>query len=383
MIRHALVLGTAALALGTGGASGAGGAAAVLALTGPVKELAADGGRVAILLQTSRPRCTRDRVAVWAPSPRTLVPIAAAPCSQSLSTGAGYYSVALAGTRVAFVAFVGGNRRELRLRLATLAKPRPVTAASASFSLDEAAGTYIGRVAGRGSQLAFDWWSVCLPCAQASPIGARSSVWRIVPSGAACPQAGLGTLPRCQLVVTRPGALRLLAVGSGLLALRATDGSLVLTTPAGAVRATIPFPPGQLRAARIDGNGRTVVALVSAGGRNTLRVFDPNGTPGATLPLPATKTAGDGACVDPTGCLIPALRLEDLQSGLAVYVVGRDVHVLRLADGHEVRIRTPGSSSVHAQLEAPGLFYSYRPATGPGLARVAFLPFASLLARFG
>src|SRR5207237_2439508 len=146
VIRHALVLGTAALALGTGGASGAGGAAAVLALTGPVKELAADGGRVAILLQTSRPRCTRDRVAVWAPSSRTLVPIAAAPCSQSLSSGAGLYSVALAGTRVAYVSFAGGNRRELQLRLATLARPRPATIASASFGLGEADGTFIGRV---------------------------------------------------------------------------------------------------------------------------------------------------------------------------------------------------------------------------------------------
>ena len=29
-----------------------------LRLTGPVKELAADGGRVAVLLQTSRPGCT-------------------------------------------------------------------------------------------------------------------------------------------------------------------------------------------------------------------------------------------------------------------------------------------------------------------------------------
>src|SRR5438132_4894639 len=125
MSRGALLV-LAFLALSTGG-SGAAPAQPLLRLTGPVKELAADGGRVAIVLQTSRPRCTTTRVAVWQPSTRSLSPIGVSPCSESLSTGAGIYSVALAGTRVAYVLYGGGNIRELQLKSTTLAERRPVT----------------------------------------------------------------------------------------------------------------------------------------------------------------------------------------------------------------------------------------------------------------
>ena len=107
-MRRGALLALAFLALSAGG-SGAAPAAPTLTLTGPVKELAADGGRVAIVLQTSRPRYTSTRVAVWQPSTRSLAPIGVSPCSESLSTGAGIFSVALAGTRVAYVQFGGGN----------------------------------------------------------------------------------------------------------------------------------------------------------------------------------------------------------------------------------------------------------------------------------
>src|SRR5207244_334998 len=106
-----------------------------LRLTGPVKELAADGGRVAFVLQTSAPRCTSSRVAVWQPSTGSLAPIGVSPCSESLSTGAGIFSVTLAGTRIAYVQFGGGNIRELQLKSTTVPERRPVTIASASFGL--------------------------------------------------------------------------------------------------------------------------------------------------------------------------------------------------------------------------------------------------------
>lgn len=381
MVRRALPLVAAAFLAGVAGAGGAT-RPAVLPLMGPVSELAADGGHVAILLRTRNAGCARDRVAVWAPASRTFVPIGASACTGSTSTGAGLFGVALAGTRVAYVQFAGGNRRELELRLATLARPRPVTVASAAFGLDEGFGTYIGRVAGDGALLAFDWWSECRPCVQVNPVAPRSSVWRVVTEGSACPNAGLGGMQRCEVVYARPGLLRLLAVGRGLAALRAQDGSLLVTSAAGQLRATVPFAPGRLRAARIDADGRSLVALLSSGGKNSMQVLDANGTMKATLPLPATKTAGDGTCGDPQGCRPIALRLEDLQNGLALYDIGRVVHVLRLADGHEVKIGAPGLGPVHAQLEGSGLVYSYRPAASPSRGQVAFVPMASLLSRF-
>ena len=129
-MRRTAVLALVLVALPAGG-SGAAPAPPLLRLTGPVKELAADGGRVAIVLQTSRPRCTSARVAVWQPSTRSLAPIGVSPCSESLSTGAGIYSVALAGKRVAYVQFGGGNIRELQLRSTTLPERRPVSVCAA------------------------------------------------------------------------------------------------------------------------------------------------------------------------------------------------------------------------------------------------------------
>jgi hypothetical protein len=380
-MRRAALLALGFLVLSAGG-SGAASAPPLLRLTGPVKELAADGGRVAVLLQTSSQRCTRGRVAVWQPSTRSLAPIGASPCSESLSTGAGIYSVAFAGTRVAYVQFGGGNIRELELRSATLAQRRPVTIASASFGLDESSGTYIGRVAGDGALLAFDWWNLCPACASdARPQPDRSAVWRIAAGGTACPNAGLGALRRCAVVQAGFGDLRLLSVAGGSLALLQPDGSVAVSSPSGVASATIPFAAGELRAARLDTDGRTLAALVVSGGRNALRVYDAAGGLMRTFPLPAARTSGDGTCGDPSGCRTPALRLEDVQSGIAVYVLGPDVHLLRLADGKSAVVRAPGRSPVHAQLEPDGLYYSYLLA--PRASRVAFLPFAAVQARIG
>jgi len=366
-------------ALGTGSAS-----TPTLPLPGPVSELAADGGRVAILLRATTGDCARDRVAVWGPVGRTFVPIGASACTDSTSTGAGLYGVALAGTSVAYVQFAGGNVRELRLRLATLARPRPVTVASAAFGLDQGSGTFIGRIVGDKSLLAFDWWSMCAPCAGATPVAPRSAVWRVVPSGAACPGAGgLGELPRCRSIRETTGPLRLLAAGGGRVAMTAGDQGVE-------VRATDGTPlyagvlPGAMRAARLDGG--VLVVLTRSGNQNSLWVVDTNiadGRPSGSLPLPPSTSSGGAVCGDPSGCRLAALRLEDFQSGIAVYVVGRDVHLLRLADKRDVRIRAPGLGPVHAQLEPSGLFYSYRPAASPGRGRVAFMPMAAVLARFG
>ena len=91
------------------------------------------------------------------------------------------------------------------------------------------------------------------------------------------------------------------------------------------------------------------------------------------------RTSGDATCDDPNGCRLPALRLEDLQSGIAVYVLGSDVHLLRLADGKSATVRAPGRTPVHAQLEPDGLYYSYSLAARS--SRIAFLPFSSVVAK--
>lgn len=345
----------------------------VLPLAGPVSELAADGGRVAILVRTKTGSCARDRVAVWAPATRSFVPIGASACVGSTSTGAGLFSVGLAGTRVAYVHFAGGNTRELQLRLASVGSPRPATVASASFGVDEPDGTEIGRVAGDGSLLAFDWWSQCAPCA--APVAPRGSIFRMVSSGgAACPNAGLGALPRCRPVLSAAGAPRLLAVGGGLVVVRFGDDVSVLGLD-GTVLYTGTF--AGVRAARID--ARVLLVLTRVGTQSSLWTVDvASGQRSGPWILPAARSAGDDVCADPSGCRPAALRLGDYQDGVAVYVLGRVVHLLRLADRRDTAIRAPGVGPGHAQLEPSGLFYSYSPTASPGRGRVAFVPSARL-----
>jgi hypothetical protein len=354
----------------------------VLRLTGPVKELAADGGRVAVLVQTSRPNCTQSRVAVWQPSTRSLAPIGVSPCSESVSTGAGIYSVALAGRRVAYVLYAGGNTRELQLETATLPQRKPVTVASAAFGLDEGSGTYIGRVAGDGSLLAFDWWTACPMCAGSSrPVPDSSTILRLGSTGSACPDAGLGTLRRCTTILSQPGTVRLHSVAGGSVAVADPNGTLRVLSPSGIVRTTIPPKAGDLRALRLDSDGRTLVTLVQdIGNQNGLRVYDASGALSASYRLPATRSSGEATCGDPQGCKTAALRLEDVQSGIAVCVLGTQIGLVRLSDGKRATIRVPGRTPVHAQLEPDGLYYSY--SLTARSSRVAFLPFSGIARRF-
>jgi hypothetical protein len=69
-------------------------------------------------------------------------------------------------------------------------------------------------------------------------------------------------------------------------------------------------------------------------------------------------------------------RFEDVQSGIAVYVVKRAVHLLRFSDGRDIVIRRAETGPVHAQLERPGLFFSTK-------NRVEFVPMAAVRRALG
>jgi hypothetical protein len=175
-------------------------------------------------------------------------------------------------------------------------------------------------------------------------------------------------------VTTVAGPLRLLAVGGGLVAAGAGDDVEVLTLD-GTVAWSGTF--AGLRAARID--GRILLVLVRVGSQNSLWTVDTSrDLRTGPWKLPASPSAGDDVCGDPSGCRPAALRLEDFRAGTAVYVLGRAVHLLRLAGDPSVTIRAPGPGPVHAQLGSSGLFYSYRAPGSPGRGRVAFVPMAAL-----
>jgi hypothetical protein len=113
-------------------------------------------------------------------------------------------------------------------------------------------------------------------------------------------------------------------------------------------------------------------AAVLAGGR--LRVYDVrSGRRIASWPLAQ-----------------PTQELAGAAAGLVVFVHGRSVHVVRLLDGDAAVLpvpaqripgANPGTKRVYADISADGLYYSYNLSRGRYPGRVAFVPLARVVAR--
>jgi hypothetical protein len=63
--------------------------------------------------------------------------------------------------------------------------------------------------------------------------------------------------------------------------------------------------------------------------------------------------------------LAAGAHLEDLDGGLVVYAVETQLHLLRLSDGHDVRLRFAKQFGyAHARLSGGALFYAYNQRSG-------------------
>ena len=144
------------------------------------------------------------------------------------------------------------------------------------------------------------------------------------------------------------GRIVVLEVDGAVAVLRAKDGSLV---------DRLVLPPGQALSAQLSGSQLVVLTATA------LQAYDAaTGAPEQTVPLGAS----------------PNRRLADFDKGIAVYVEGRTVHVLRLANQRRTSFKLPGKGQVFAQLEPSGLFTGYTLGGGTRPGRVAFLTRAAL-----
>lgn len=333
----------------------------IVSIPGDVTSIAADGSRVAAAVRAGT-GC--DRAVVWVPALVTTQTFV----SKFACSGAAFHEmpeVALAGNRVEWVAVTGGNLQDMALETAVLGKPKISVAAFAENKAGAEGGVdgdWIGDLFGDGSLLVFDTWHECAverpegspPC----PAGAivrdvvvsQTKLWR------------LGS--QKSLVRANTNAYEVVGLDTGRIAVRdPAGGSVAIVSAAGAVTKTIAVPAGDVSGVAFQ--GRQLVVLENG----LLDVYDVAGgdKPVKSIPVPAGK-------------LKPVLR--DVQSGLAVYVRGTSIHVVRLADGKNVRIVPSVSGHVDAQLEPGGLFYSYTLPRTPALSRIAFLPRDELLKKF-
>ena len=304
---------------------------------GPVQELVADGGRVGFI--------SCGGVSVWTPATGAVDAIARAPdCRASYSRGH-VYSLGLAGDRVAWWEKGWGLCFQWQAHAATLGGST-VEFGNGTGCLGSAPVDGSGTALGSGSLLVFSAWK--LHHGGIPRVVDLQTINLLQPGGCPCPALSASPGPYTPLDVD---AGRIVVSGDNETRILAADGRVLLA---------LSMPT---LAAQLDG-----ADLVLAAGAE-LRVYDAaSGALRATWPLPAQPVGHDCDFYGDPSCGPPVrLVLGDVARGLAVYVLGGEVHVLRLRDGAD---RMVGVGTLARFMEA-GLVY----ADG---ARVRLVPFTRL-----
>lgn len=304
-----------------------------VATAAPVTALAADGTRVAFATGPSATDC--DHVAVWSPGTPSVARFGQpqAPCSVD---PAPFVGLALAGSRVAWV-----DRETLSdtctyaLDSATLEDPRSVLVHANPGSSCGVEDAYHLRA--DGNLLVFD---------------TGSALVRIGAGTEKCGGLDFGEAKICSTIRRGVHSAPVDSVSGRLIAIR-ERAAVAVVDDQGQLLRLFPFSPADVSAARLDGGTLVVWRF------GVLEAYDvATGALQLSRPLPS------------------GFRLADVDGGIAVLLSTDSVMLLRLADGRSMTLRR-GQEPTLADLEPPGLYYSY--ATGDGGGRVVFVPRADLL----
>jgi hypothetical protein len=322
--------------------------------SGPVLALAADGDRAAFIVEGRVPECWS--VMVWEPTRRRIERLeSAAKCeSTDRLNRRGAPTLALAGSRAAWLQLTGGNTLETILKSATVAHPTPRWVAG-GYANDGVAGTFVRPPVGESALLVFTHEAHCHPDYQGAlcPPGknpgdiVNATVWRLGGRGR-CPGVIAGKPFPCTPVVKADGELTALAVDSGRIAARTESGIRLLTTGGRILQ----DPPVRATAAALSGN-RLAVRM-----RDAVEVYD----------------IGSGKLTD-RFVAAKRVRLQDLERDILVTASGSTFTLRRLGNRRTGTIRV--NRTTLARLEPPGLFFT------AGARRVAFMPMREVLRRLG
>ena len=327
--------------------------ATALRSAGTILGLAADGRRVAVAVAASPVDC--PHVSVWSPGTRPVHLGTQEPCVYG-GTGLVPDAVGLAGARAAWVFRMGDPAvADLYVETASAGAPARVGQVDHVWNSSErcCGGGFAGDLHGHGDLLVYDSWTACMPdnpengtppCQPDGEPWGRTTVknlrlWRL--DGA-----------RRTLVRSGDGAFEATDADAGRVAIVEPAGPVDVLAADGSIVRRFSFAPGAVLGARLG--GAQLVVLTAA----ALEVDDAaTGSALKTIPL--------APAADRT--------LADFDGGIAVYVEGRNVHVLRIADGRATTISPPGTGAVFAQLEPAGLFTAWTLARGARPGRVEFV----------
>jgi WD40 repeat protein len=310
--------------------------ASTAATSSAISALSADGLRVALAVRPAVTDC--QHVVVWAPGGGlTRLANLPAPCP---GRGTDATSLVLGGSRAAWV-YASGSDDVCRFELesATLAEPSPRVVNVGEVYGGSCEIRDVKHLRGDGELLVYNdepehpTWLVRLG------VGARRC----------------GDVP-CTTLARGRQASPADSVSGGLIAIRSHAAVTVLDDHGALVR-RFTFAPADVYAARLDGHHLVVARSY------TIESYDvATGVQELTRALPA------------------GYELVDVDGGIAVLRRTESVILVRLVDGASLTL-APGQGPVLADLEPPGLYYSY--ATDEGGGRAVFVPRAEVLRRIG
>ncbi|MEP6909402.1 MAG: hypothetical protein ABI896_03090 [Actinomycetota bacterium] len=310
--------------------------ARTVATSSSVSALSGDGLRVAFALRTGVTDC--EHVVAWVPGGELIrLGTLRAPCPHYDGS---ITSLALGGSRAAWLSSSPEDDRcGFALKSATLADPVPLVVNAGEIYGGSCQSRDIDHLRGDGDLLVFN-------------DEAEHPKWLV--------QIGVGVRKCGEVVCTtlRKGrqAAPVDSVSGALIATGEHAAVAVLDNHGALVR-SFRFTPADVYAARLDG-GRLVVARSYA-----VESYDVvTGAQVLSRPIPA------------------GYQLTDVDGGIAVLRRTESVILLRLSDGASLTF-TPGQGPVLADLEPPGLYYSYGTEDGGG--RVIFVPRAELFRQLG
>ncbi|MGZ4462633.1 MAG: hypothetical protein ACXVZP_07320 [Gaiellaceae bacterium] len=346
-----------------------------LLLGKPVTALAADAGRAAFVF-------CGELVGVWRPGATGIAQVGPGgqwTCPAPLPwTTRSTLSLALAGSRVAWVDAGGGNQVSYSLRLASASQPGAITDLTQSVRLIGAPDpdpARMGDVLGQGGLLVFSSRIKCgdggMPsagCQDPPPIVSQTT-WRILgPSSKSW--SCLQEQQACTKLASANGVLEPLSVDSGRVLLRRGDGTLVVRDGEGRLVRQFQGLAGLGPAAELMGN--QLVVLV----RGEVFAYSlDNGRRGFVRNVPLVPF--DGVCGLPP-CVPVPLQLLDAARGLVAYRLSGKLHLLGLGSGEDKVV----ASAADARFGVNGLFYSYT-AAGAWPGRIRFVPWNALPVRPG
>ena len=260
------------------------------------------------------------------------------------STGHGVRELAIAGQRVVWIINQGGNTESGDyLFTAAVAKPtekRLVSVRRTGDVMGVLTGSWIGGLVGSENLLAVNRWAT----------DATGTVTRV----------GLSLIGAYNLrrIATDSSTMLAQSADAGRIAVLRSDGSVGLYSAAGSLLWTV--TPSSAQQVAVQGNYLVVLTKT-----RTLAVYNSR-----------------------TGSLLKTLPVRgrspqnlDVQANVAVYTVGRELHVVHLKTGKDRGLATMSHGIKFAQIEASGVVYAGNVRQGTKtLGTLTYVPFARVAA---